>query len=369
MLEFVIRFCLVVLLLILLVITTIVFCFWFVYLLDAMKRKLISYHKELRCIQKGEANSQQEILVYNSKTEFVKYVFLFCMNLVEWLGSAFGCFSYFLSFTRENGHTEDNNYPNKSIHSFHIIYVDINKEHYNLLIVNSFQMLGNICLITGLILIGSLCMYLAARYAQKSWIKYKSIPYLIAFFLIGEVTIQILASFCSTHIIGSWCDNILFTVAFFIVYKQYRKLCMVINWSIVDLRVSGNLPLLKRQVKMKQTFNKVFRSIWAGIILIIASEFLATIIISSVIILRQKNESKFFLSLCRKSNITSPELYNIIAVLSWVSLTFGIIGGMLFLIPYIGYGLSTMCVILWRLFRGKTGYKTHYQNQLNKPLI
>ena len=40
---------------------------------------------------------------------------------------------------------------------------------------------------------------------------------------------------------------------------------------------------------------------------------------------------------------------------------------MFFYIPYNGFGISTMFVILWRLINGKTGYKTHFKNLINTP--
>ena len=56
-------------------------------------------------------------------------------------------------------------------------------------------------------------------------------------------------------------------------------------------------------------------------------------------------------------------------VLSLTNLTIGWVGIILISVPYIGFGLSTMCVIFWRLINGKTGYKSHFKNPLNTPLI
>ena len=47
----------------------------------------------------------------------------------------------------------------------------------------------------------------------------------------------------------------------------------------------------------------------------------------------------------------------------------GLTGLGLIFFSYVGFGLCTMCVILWRLMRGKTGYQTHFQNPLLEPLI
>ena len=80
---------------------TFVFCFWFIYLVDAMKRKR-SFHKStLRCVQ-GEPDPHEQMLAYNAKTEFVKFVFLFCLNLTEWVGATFASISFTLHFVRHH---------------------------------------------------------------------------------------------------------------------------------------------------------------------------------------------------------------------------------------------------------------------------
>ena len=67
---------------------------------------------------------------------------------------------------------------------------------------------------------------------------------------------QILVIICDTYIIGIWLDNIVVALSVLFAWKQYRKLNMVIQWSIVDLRVSGNIELLEKQVRMKRRFNR-----------------------------------------------------------------------------------------------------------------
>ena len=369
MLEFVIKVALVSVFIIGLIITTVVFCFWFIYLLDGIQRKLISHRNILRNIRQEEASSEQDILAYNSKTEYVKYIFLFFMNLVEWLGLGLYCCSYFLMFIREIASAEDNRYRNESEFLIYPTYMHTKTKNKNRFLLNCFPFLTNLCFMLSLLLIGSLCMYLAARFAQKSWIKSNKIPHLIVSFMITELVIEIVSTFCASYFIGSLCRKLLLTAALIFVYRQYRKLNMVINWSIVDLKVSGNIGLLMRQVKMKQTFNRIFIFILTGIALVISSEALETILLSLVIILRKENGSSFTISLCEQSHITNLEIQIALVSFSLVTFFVGFIGGIMVTIPYTAYGLSTMSVILWRLFRGKTGYRTHYQNPLNKPLI
>ena len=64
---------------------TVVFLFWFIYLIDAIKRKRGYYKATLRCLER-EFDPHQQTLAYNAKTELVKFVFLFCLNLIEWIG-------------------------------------------------------------------------------------------------------------------------------------------------------------------------------------------------------------------------------------------------------------------------------------------
>ena len=65
---------------------TFIFCFWSIYLLEAIQRKWRYHKNELRCIKLGDYSLQQRIFVYNSKTEYIKLIFLFFINLLEWLG-------------------------------------------------------------------------------------------------------------------------------------------------------------------------------------------------------------------------------------------------------------------------------------------
>ena len=155
MFQNIISVCLAGLLFLLFVITTIVFCFWFVYLFDAIQRKLVFYRYTVRRTREREVSSEHIILVYDSKTEFVKYIFLFFLNLVEWMELGFGCCSYFVSFIREYASAENNKLPNATQYSFYITYVDTSKVNENLRLVNCFPFLANFCLI-GV----SACIYL-----------------------------------------------------------------------------------------------------------------------------------------------------------------------------------------------------------------
>ena len=356
------------LLVLLFLLMTVVFCFWSVYLLDAIQRKWKVNRNSLRCIQKGENDSVQQIIAYNSKTEFVKFVFLFFMNLVEWLGFLFGFIGAIMSNTenfRLNNYTDQSDvhsrfdfFNNSKIHSKIILYEE------------NLTYIPNIFFVLSLILVASLCMYLAERFAQKSWIKSNKIPYIIVFFMISEFGIQISTFFCAMKIIALWCEKFFLILSLLFAIKQYRKLLVIINWSIIDLKVSRNYPLMERQINTKRMFTRLFTFFWIGVFLLVLSDFIGTILYTLMIVLRENTTSGFrYLSLCEESHSFNPQIYLIFSIIHCTALVIGTVGASFLFIPYIGFGLSTMCVILWRLIRGKTGYKTHFHNDLYAPLI
>ena len=69
---------------------------------------------------------------------------------------------------------------------------------------------------------------------------------------------------CYTNIIGIWCDMIIVTISIVFAWKQYRKLNMVIQWSIIDLSVRGSIEL-KKYIRMKRRFNRIFTTLWIGV--------------------------------------------------------------------------------------------------------
>ena len=352
--------------------TTCVFCFWFVYLLTSTRSKLKFYRNALKCLQQGDNDFQQLLIVHNTKTQLVMNIFMFCINLVDWLAFIFARVAYMIDFIEEYQYEESGTlqFDNSTQQHFYVLLLMTSGERllilpltYNLLI------LANSCLVLGLILVASLCMYLAARYAQISWIKSTSIPYLIFSFLLCLVVTQILALFCSTSILANWFSIILLTVSLIIALKQYKKLSMVINWTIVDLKVSQNTFLLIKQTKMKQTFTKIFSYIWIGTVLIIFSEYTGVVMHTFLIVVHNVNSSSFHLSLCENSQFSLEVINDIFTVLYFTKFTLGVLGAAFIFIPYLGYGYSTMYISLWRQFNCKAHYKTRYHNPLDTPLI
>ena len=335
------------------ILNTIVFWFWLIYLVDAMKRKRGYYKTTLRCIE-VESDPHLLMLAYNAKTELVKFVYLFCLNLIDWAGITSALLLSILQFVRDNQTELSNDHLPSGSGKWY--------SPYKL----SIQYFGNIYLIFSTSIIGSLCMYLSARYAQKSWIKSNRIPYWICFFLLSLSAAQILVIICDTYIIGIWCENMIVTSSVIFAWKQYRKLNMVIQWSIVDLRVSGNIELLVKQVRMKRRFNRIFTTIWIGVSCLLLTNFIILISQTTNIIHRMDNHSFTETLLC-PSKIEANDPINIYFIQEIIAT----IGCLFIFIPYVGYGLCIMFVILWRLFRGKTGYRTHFHvhDMLTKPLI
>ena len=351
---------------------TIVFCFWFIYLLETIRLKWKFYRNALKCLLQGDSDNQQRSIVYNAKTELVKNVFLFFLNIVEWIAFIFARIAYALNFTLQYSQHDDINedtYQNRSQESFFAV-LNISSSNIQIsLSAYSFLFLPNNLLVLSLTLVASLCMYLAARNARKSWITSKYIPHLICFFSFCMVAIQILATFCSIHIFVDWCNIVLVTVSLIIAFKQYMKLRMVINWTIVDLSITRRTNSLAKQVKMRQKFIRFFTLIWIGTFMLVSCEYLRALLHTLVILFRSEEVETFSISLCDNTYFLTPAFNDILAVLFFGKFLLGVVAASFIFIPYIGYGLSTMCIMLWRLFRGKTGYKTHYHNEIYAPLI
>ena len=351
---------------------TIVFCFWFVYLLDAIRRKWKFYKNALRCLQQENFDSQQKILIYNAKTEFVKNVFLFVMNFIEWLALIFMCIAYVINIAEITilGCQEGNKVTINITNSSHYYPIQISciitkiVAYRNPFLVFIFNSLAHFCAVLSFILVASLCMYLANRFSQCSWITSDNIPYLISLCILYQVVYQIIASFCSFLIIAKCFNLFLFTVSTLYASKQYRKLLMVINWTIVDLRVSGNNLLLRKQIKSKKIFIQVFTFIWIGSILVAVYYFIQFLLLLVLIVSQSYSSSEIDISLCQDSHTYIPVITDILYILSIANKILFFNGIVIIYTPYVGYGLSTMFVILHRLYTGKSAYRTHFRNPL-----
>ena len=327
---------------------TVVFCFWFIYLINCIKRKRSFYKSALRCVE-GESDTHQQMLAYNAKTQLVKFVYLFCVNLIEWVGFTFAGVE-------------------ASMIMIYVYQKELPSHHITMTSTFRVPPMYTVCAITSMAILGSLCDYLSARYAHKSWIKSEKFPYWICFFLFSSIAGQILLTVCYTNIVGAWFIMILGFASVIYLWKQYRKLNMVLQWFVVDLRVSGHKKSLEYYVRMKRRFNRILMTVFTGSSLILFSSIIALLTQTTEFLLRMYNHVFTDSLLC--SDLIEPDLdsvvFPILDVFASILMTLAL---SIIYIPYIGYGLFTMCVILWRLLRGKTGYRTHFPVQLTRPLI
>ena len=65
---------------------------------------------------------------------------------------------------------------------------------------------------------------------------------------------------------------------------------MVIQWSIVDLRVNGDIELLDRHVRMKRRFNRIFTTFLIGVFFVSAAIFVYVITLTTKFVFRLSNQ-------------------------------------------------------------------------------
>ena len=209
-------------------VTTIVFCFWSVYLFNAIRQKRKSYQKTILRIKEGYNDEQQHNLAYDAKTEYVKNIFLFIQNFVEWIAFIFARMGNLMYFLIEYHHYEKQAHNGSEYYtSYGILFTLQEETQLNYSFPYSFLFLPETLNVVSLTLLASLCMCLASRQARISWIKSTQIPYFIGFFLICCVIIQIFTFICSLQVIADWFSAIVMTVSFIIAFKQYRKIVYI----------------------------------------------------------------------------------------------------------------------------------------------
>ena len=340
------------------------FCFWFVYLLQLVLQKRNSYKATLRNLE-SSINSQN--ISFQVKTDFVKYLFLFVMNIVEVLSITIAV----VPTTIRSIFLEPNNINNSIINEMHLHKINVlflqsskgllNPYEIRFLVYTSTLALN--LFILSISLMTSLCVYLSARYARKSWIKSTNIRYYlgitIVFIVINQVCTLLSCIFTVTMEIMHFIFE---TVLFVSMVKQSRRLKMIVNWTIVDLNISKtNRTLCKRLKRRQKRFVKLLHSLWIGVFLIVVSDFLSTVAFVGLTDWNSIHEHRDT-CMVQNNNITA---YVTTPIIMASNLIF-IIGITLILLPYIAVGLYTMVIVLWRCAKGKTGYRTKFRNPLLK---
>ena len=346
------------------------FCFWFLYLLQNIIQKRNIYKVAMRNIQHDQ-NSLSE--AYKAETELVKNIYLFIMNIIELLSITIIVIPATYQSTTQDGR---NNATTSSIrnHSHEELYKSIYIPAMQNLRTNVVDLLNNklqlylntiglALFILSLTLITSLCTYLAARYANKSWIQATHIPYYIGIVVITLLIMQVCAMICSLTIIMRFGYWIFQSIMFIMLIKQSKKLKMVLNWTIVDLRISRRIRTLRLKLEREnRKFSRLLYVLYTGVFLLLSSELIPNIIILVTVVKQNIGNTDPNLCSINEDEFDATDYTKLLT--NSMSNHICYVGISLIVIPYIFAAYYTMCVAVWRRVRGKTGYRTHFRNPL-----
>ena len=348
--------------------TAFVFVFWFIYLIKPIRKQWNKYKNSQKYKPYTDCDFQEETALYNTETELKKYIFLFFINIVEWLAFFYNSILYLYEVFQSHKHCliVNNNNNSVSAHEWLKIpcFLTATEMHYSSYFFSSILFLGDNLLVLSLILIACLCEYLAARYAQKSWMKTHNQILLISVLVAYMAIIQIMSLFCSIAIITKWFNTFLFTLAFCLAVTQYRKLNMVIKWTIVDLEISKvNKRMLKKIIAQKRAFNFMFKFIWVGTGIMIAIEYIRNVLLIAKLVLDQSSSLNFDISLCYNEQNTNSIVSDVINLSLGLDNIISTIGFVIYFIPYIGVGITEIYTQLWRQVKYGSANKIRFREQ------
>ena len=341
---------------------TFVYFFWFVYLLQDVINKRTYFKVALGRMQTPDDSYQQHV-VYNAETKYIRTLYLFSLNIVEWLALTFFTAAFVYLYLRIGQSCSSISNPGNHCSSHSLQTALLNSSIYSNLIIFGYNLL-----LLSMTLIASLCNYLTARYAKKSWIKSDRIPYFTTLVLVIMLVAQILTLFCFLTLIVRYVHLVILAIALGVAIQQSRRLRMVIQWVIVDLEISKtDWYSLKKFKEMNKRLKILFTILWLGVGFIFSSMFFGNIQIGTELILQLIFETNKFHSLCTLHNTYLP---------SYITTVFDLLvnlccltGITLVYTPYICSGMFTVSVLFWRRVSGKTGFETHYPNHLTAALI
>ena len=355
---------------------TIAFIFWFIYLLHNVFKRRTYYKSLLKRIQ--QSNDQyHEQKMYMANTDYVKSIFLFWINIIEWTSSTWVMIEFTYICVEEDAFYFCRTFQNTSKPANNIIPEAVNfKDNFLSLwatgylksyIFSRMLLIGNNLLLFSLILVACLCNYLSSRYARKSWITSNKIPYIITLTVIFMIITEISSLFCFLNFFVRCVHFIVLVIVLIFGIKQSRKLRMIINWVVVDLEVSRNNPNLLHTFKqMNRRLRNLLAIFWFGCICIFTSIFTADIRLGVHLVLQiiyEKNHDYF----CANTKSYIPSyIQTIFTVVEDISC---ILGSILISAPYILTAFVTMLVLTCLRIRGRTGYKTHFPNPIKTTLI
>ena len=352
-------------------VVTFVYCFWFVYLLQDVINKRACYKAALLRMQEPNDTYQQQV-VHNSETKYIQTLYLFIINITEWLALTFVATAFIYLYFKiglscssmDNpiyNSEEEGSKTNCFLHTLRA--GQINSPIYSHLIIFGYNLI-----LLSLTLIASLCNYLTARYARMSWIKSNRIPYFIVLVLVIMLVAQISTLFCFLILIVRLIHFVITAIAFAVGIHQYRRLRMVIQWIVVDLEISqtDHNSLIKFK-RMNKRFKILFTVLWLGIVFFLISIFLGEVQVGTQLALQLILGPNKYHSLCTLHINYIPHYVTLFS--NQLMDLLCLVGLALVYAPYICSGLYTASVLLWRRVRGRTGFETHYPNHLKTALI
>ncbi|KAI6661300.1 hypothetical protein LOD99_10025 [Oopsacas minuta] len=353
---------------------TLVFIFWFVFLLQDVISRRAYYKSALRSFQESHDHYQQQE-VYKAKTDYVKSIFLFNINILEWLAVTMSSTAFvYLNVSIglickrkiqfiHSGNTSLSN----------LTYNNCFKDEYsifsNSLVYSNIYFMAYSVFLFSLTLIACLCNYLTARYSRKSWIKHNRIPYFITLIILVIIVTHLSTLVCALTLIVRIIHWIVSIIVLAIAIQQSRRLRMVLNWTIVDLEISKNNPRLLKMFKQRnKQLKMIFLVIWLGCFFILISFLIDTVEIGTQFLLQLITEEKInYNSFCTlQKNYIPIHIFEGFSILALLFTFFGLVFALML---YFICGFGTMLVVIWFRIRGKTGYKTHFPNPLRKPLV
>ena len=113
----------------------------------------------------------------------------------------------------------------------------------------------------------------------------------------------------------------------------------------MDLEISNvNKKLLRKYIAQKKAFNFVFKFIWLGTLVVLGIEYFRNIVMVVKIVLNNSNSLNFDISLCYNQYDTNTLISNLLAISLVVDNILGTAGFVIYFVPYIGIGITTMYI-------------------------
>ena len=344
------------------------FLFWFVYLLQAIQQNWNSYKA---CLRNLDSSTDSQDTAYKAKTEFVKHVFLFAMNIVELLAITLTFIPCTISpiFIEPNYFNESRllrEVNDTFAHQLNVLFHQSGKvlsDNVNVKFMLYINTLATNLFVLSLSLFTSLCIYLSSRYAHKSWIESTNIGYYLGITVVSIVIIQLCTLICILTVITRLIHCVIEAILFVLLIKHSRRLKMVVNWTIVDLKISKTKKALcKKLTRMQKSFVRFLSILWIGILFLFLTDILSSVLI--VFNIAWDNiyfESSNF-NFCKIRH--HPIADDITTTVNLLLFLFFYIGATCIIIPYTVTGLYKMSIVIWRRVKGQTGYKTKFRNPL-----